>query len=270
MQSSDQSGADDVVLRAEPLDETRTSKQHQETLADVHFQLPTWNPAWRFRRAMQLVRENRGGISDLDDEWTGLLFNYLVRFRELVRNGATKREKLNQLGEEFPEIVIADRIFRDPKFGELKLEIEARILAGQMDDVIASRLGVPAESSAIYHASFFRVRQKPQPLLVARFATPLPHGNPASPVSELGPLLNECAILFGEQHIESLIFLVGELRDAENVQGAPHRVSVLQQGVWTSLRAIRDRHFGAPQLYESFPQSNVTSARERLIGRLAG
>jgi hypothetical protein len=113
---------------------------------------PFKDPARRWRRCEYLIAHGRRPFSGRDDPatWAAWRFRWV-----LGRHGAEAgRERLSRW---FPELHEAYRFFTEVE--PLKRwELEARLLAGEADDVIAGKCGMTSAGVQAYHDTFYAVR----------------------------------------------------------------------------------------------------------------
>lgn len=107
-------------------------------------------PDWRWQRARWLVEHGKYFVRTRDDGLTGRA----VEFLRALRRGPTERQ-LAKLEARMPDIVHAHRLADAP--GQLRLEVEARLLAGQPTEKIAERTGVTPGAIDSYAGLFFDV-----------------------------------------------------------------------------------------------------------------
>jgi hypothetical protein len=113
---------------------------------------PRPEPARRWRRCRYLIRHRLWLDPLRDDDLTCECLRYLYD-RRACRSVAERRA----LARHYPAIAAAHRFFvrAEPL---RRAELEARLLAGQPDEEIAERCGLPALAVAACHDLFFDVR----------------------------------------------------------------------------------------------------------------
>lgn len=113
---------------------------------------PFMDPARRWRRCRYLLRNKRWPHPSRDDDLTQQCLRYLYD-RRACPDAAARR----QLARRHPAVAAAHRFFvrATPR---QRAELEARLLAGQSDEQIAPRCGLPAAAVSAYHDLFFDVR----------------------------------------------------------------------------------------------------------------
>jgi len=112
---------------------------------------PRKDPAWRWHRSGYLLDHGRQPLRRDDDATREA---WLFR-RALGRcRGEEDRESL---ARDFPALVDAHRLFTTDE-PLRRAELEARLLAGQTDDVIAARCGMTPADVTSYHDVFYEVR----------------------------------------------------------------------------------------------------------------
>jgi len=99
-------------------------------------------PCWRWLLAGEILEGLHADMDDSDGE-----LQALVAFRAAMAAG---QESDNQA------LAVAHKVFVED--GPQRWELEARLLAGQTDAMIAERCGLTAETVAVYEATFFNVR----------------------------------------------------------------------------------------------------------------
>jgi hypothetical protein len=111
-----------------------------------HPNSPFRAPAWRWRLAAYLLgRGRRGRRRWRSDPWLARA----LRFRRAARAGARRRAKDAE--------VQAALAFRDEGDPRLRLEVEARLLAGQGYDAVAGRCGLDPAVVVAYEKLFYDV-----------------------------------------------------------------------------------------------------------------
>lgn len=106
---------------------------------------------WRWCRAFSLVRNDRDFNSKWDDTETGSAVEFLRALFRTPQDPASLAEKM-------PSFQSAHQIRTGPI--DLRLELEARLLARQSSEEIAERLSVSATAVDAYHDAFFDVRDR--------------------------------------------------------------------------------------------------------------
>jgi hypothetical protein len=115
---------------------------------------PTRSVAWRWYRAINLVKRGRHATRRRDDELTIQAVHYLRRVQRYLDDASRHA----RLAAEHPSIYAAHQLHGD---GDVKaVELEARLLAGQATDVIDSIVGVSRDVVETYEALFFNVRDR--------------------------------------------------------------------------------------------------------------
>lgn len=108
------------------------------------------SPLWRWERAQNLIADRRHWSSRRDDKWTHLAMAYLRAAQRCA-----PRRAVGWLAREFPDVHAAHQLH--DQGGRRRLEIEARLLAGQPFDDVAERSAVPTAIVQTYEALFFQV-----------------------------------------------------------------------------------------------------------------
>ncbi len=117
----------------------------------------------RWHRANFLVASNQG-LDTADHEWTRRAIPY-VRNLRACQSDADRQ----QLAARWPAITAALDIYEAG--GMPRTLLEARLLSGDSDNVIAAASSLSAEAVAVYEGLFFRVRDKlGVPVWVVNFA----------------------------------------------------------------------------------------------------
>ena len=111
---------------------------------------PFRDPDWRWSRAWAIVRHGRYFSRRRDDDDTGRAIHFI---RGLLR----QRETLCPF-EDMPDMLSAHNIWKEG--GDHRLELEARILAGQSDNEIGDNMSIPPNTIRTYLSTFFDVRQR--------------------------------------------------------------------------------------------------------------
>jgi hypothetical protein len=114
---------------------------------------PCAKPDWRWTRACWLARHCARASERLDDLATRRTFHYL---RCLTR--CRDRRDRDEIRQDFPDLAAARQIHREN--GNVRLELECRILASQNDEDIAEIMGLPVPVVKVYERVFFNVRPR--------------------------------------------------------------------------------------------------------------
>ena len=114
---------------------------------------PCRQPSWRWGRASDLVKTGRYLSRKRDDEATGIAVHYL---REINRCRSSRR--LRRVKNRFRFVAEAREIWE--AHGEVRLELESRVLARQSDVAIALAMDLPAETLQAYCDLFFDLRDR--------------------------------------------------------------------------------------------------------------
>ena len=110
------------------------------------------DPALRWRRCEYLIAHRRRPSHHRDDAATWLAW----RFRRFLGHCHTQARR-DCLARWFPELDEAYRFYAEVEPFK-RWELEARLLAGEDDDVIAARCGMTAAGVRAYHDTFYAVR----------------------------------------------------------------------------------------------------------------
>ena len=115
---------------------------------------PWPEPARRWLRAGYLLRHGRRPMWGRDDDATGEAW----RFRGGLARCRCEADRARLAGQ-FPALVAAHAAFTaaDPL---RRAELEARLLAGQDDAAVATKMGMAADVVATYEGVFFAVRPR--------------------------------------------------------------------------------------------------------------
>src|SRR5262249_20919453 len=108
-------------------------------------------PAWRWLRCGYLLDHGRQPLSRDDDATRDA---WLFRRALGLCRGEEDRESL---ARDFPALVDAHRLFTTDK-PLRRAELEARLLAGETDDIIAVKCGMTRAGVRWYHDVFYEVR----------------------------------------------------------------------------------------------------------------
>jgi hypothetical protein len=118
-------------------------------LPDAHD--PFQDPAWRWRRYGHLLDHGRHPSPSLDDDATREAW----LFRRAQARCRTEAD-CERLTADYPALAEAHALYTGEPLK--RWELEARVLAGDSDEVIAARCGLSAAAVAAYHATFYEVR----------------------------------------------------------------------------------------------------------------
>ena len=190
------------------------------TPLDIHSMNPFRPPSWRGRRAAALYA-GRLRATRFDDDW--------------IRRGRRVLAALGRHGGDLghPRVVAADppvvgayRLRADDDV-QHRLEVEARLLAGQGDAAIADRVGIDAGVVAIYAMLFFDVRsslEKVDWVASVVFGERLYDGRGAGDADLAAKLI---AFDFGPLALDVLFGRVGEGKDANGLADALRRYAAI-------------------------------------------
>jgi len=110
--------------------------EHEFTKSDI------WRPPdWRWRRAQTLKDNSELPRTDDNDDYVLLAIDYMR-------------------GKQTSEQRTAESIYSKEVLASVKWEIEARIIAGQSDNDIASRLSASSDVVRFYEAWFYNIRDR--------------------------------------------------------------------------------------------------------------
>jgi hypothetical protein len=111
------------------------------------------SPSWRFDLASELVGSDRRAPSKQADAMLAAVFDFLRRY-------GRKRDDadLEAIGLLHPDLTRAFDLYL--RGGLKRSELEARILARQIDAEIAAAMRIPPGTVAAYEAAFFNVRDR--------------------------------------------------------------------------------------------------------------
>ena len=114
---------------------------------------PWLNPDWRWQRAYQIVVQ--GGYSTRHRD--GELIQRTVRCIRQLERSLTERG-VRRAAMDYPDIYWALRLQQESS--TRVLELKARVLASQSDQMIASSLGLPSRTVTTFIALYFDVRSQ--------------------------------------------------------------------------------------------------------------
>jgi hypothetical protein len=116
---------------------------------------PFREPSWRFQRVLDLVERDRPGrCTSRDDEYVKAYRRFAGKFR-----GARSEENRISLFPDHPGLFIANLIHHQPD-KEWRWLLQARILSGEGDKKIASRMSTLPSAVDWYEKIFFNVRDR--------------------------------------------------------------------------------------------------------------
>lgn len=113
---------------------------------------PVRSLSWRWERATDLLDNGRYWSRCRDDDWTLRAMAYI---RTMRRVPPGRPENLARVD---PEVYAAHQLY--DQRGPRRLEIEARLLAGQTVPEVAARVALPEPTVAAFEALFFHVRDR--------------------------------------------------------------------------------------------------------------
>lgn len=116
---------------------------------EAHNMLRT--PDWRWQRATSLVERGKQFHPKRDDAETGQIVRYLREFHRRQNDG-----QMEKLADAYPGLHIAHQLHEYG--GDQREEVQARLLARQSDEKIASKTDLPPEVVRQYESSFYTVR----------------------------------------------------------------------------------------------------------------
>lgn len=228
-------GLTDIDARSASDEEPTTNGSESLKLFDCLQQMVSFDPAWRFNRALRIVSNPRKKLGEFDDEWTSKAVEYLRRFRALSGEGVIKPEKYQILYREFPDIVVADRIHRDAEMRPLKLEIESRILADALDTQIAESVNLKPAHVTAYHELYFYVRNRSKSGQFIQLVT-CKKNDPK--VSDLERELRKTVLTVGPDFVEQIVHYATESgrSDHDSVESIKTRFARWRTDLSTVLR----------------------------------
>jgi len=112
-------------------------------------------PSWRFDLAGEFVGTGRRAPSKRTDPMLATVFDFRRRYDQCHDDA-----DLEALGTRHPDLTRALSLY--VRNGLSRSELEARILARQVDAEIASAMSIPPATVAAYEATFFNVRDRLQ------------------------------------------------------------------------------------------------------------
>jgi hypothetical protein len=120
---------------------------------------PTRRPDWRWQRAHGVLGQTQSPPSRHTDGGPG--FHWIRRGYVLLRNlrRCTQPINLQWLVNQHPDATWAYWLYAAPENGRKKALLEAYLLTGESDEVVAARFGIQAEIVRAYEGIFFNVRQ---------------------------------------------------------------------------------------------------------------
>jgi hypothetical protein len=122
-------------------------------------------PGWRLQEADELRRlleDNPHGRIRHKDPLVTRLANFLFRWHNVVGESETEqhRNRIHYLSRKYADLLWSFPIANQPIDYKARLELEARLLAGQDTLEIASIFQVPQRMIDIYHSCFFEVNHR--------------------------------------------------------------------------------------------------------------
>lgn len=115
---------------------------------------PFREPKWRAERANFLIKQRRQPKRDHDDYY---IKEYRTFLMKLHRRGPAGEERTIS---EHPAVYYAHEFYYHPPDDEWRALLEARILSGESDDLIAAEFCTFSETIGFYEALFFDVRSR--------------------------------------------------------------------------------------------------------------
>jgi hypothetical protein len=221
------------------------------------------------RRARRLAREKRDGDPKYDDAAT-------LRAQRYLR---AKRD--GNEGEDFADIELAGQIHKGDQVG--RLEIQARLLAGERPEEIAEQLGLLAEAVVAYEKLYFHVRDRLHAVDWIMKRAIKGKAFSTSRESRTDVLVKTLSYL-GGVHVLELVFPYltdksGPLAEpvrldtAESRTMEKARLAILVQSLPADARTSRRLTMGYPdflELVKPVPKPVVRGVAVGLMGRLPG
>ena len=128
-----------------------------ETYADYHAELPNRSPQWRAERVEQILhQQGRRWHADHDDETTIHAARFKAALLTLEAQELTSFELQRVLYHRFRAVTLAYAI----SASDVRIVVEARILARQTNEEIISGTGGTPEVIELYEQLFFNVRDR--------------------------------------------------------------------------------------------------------------
>lgn len=128
---------------------------------DFELYNPIRRPDWRYERVLRLVDRISapGRCGPRDDERVKTFRRFLLRYRYL-KNEETRPGRDRVLFQEFPALYYAYELHTSPMYKRLANCLQARLLARQSNEEIATQLATLPDTVDWYESMFYHVRDR--------------------------------------------------------------------------------------------------------------
>lgn len=115
---------------------------------------------WRYEYARRMVSAGHGVYIPSDEDACTIQIARLLAMESELTATLSSGLTHQRLRQQYGDLHAAYLLFKDPRYGQLKFEIECRLLAGQADDCISLAYNLPPTVVEFYEQGFYDVRER--------------------------------------------------------------------------------------------------------------